>query len=411
MNATYQLTYSGEILPGHDPQLVRSQVSATLKITPEQAEALFSGRRVVLRKGLPEAEVARYVRHFEAMGARVHAELLPVSLVVPAVAAPASQVSTPPELARAEPVEEIVCPKCSERQPKRTLCRACAVDMKRFAEAKAEAEREEREARLAARRGETHAGEGAVAHAAFGAETAGVVGLGFSGRIGRLDYLFGGLLCFAVFLLGLAALVRGENIALFLLASVVCGFSSLRLAALRCHDQGWSGWMSLVMLVPYLGWLFGLLLMVLPGERSDNRFGVPKHPLPVPAMLAMVVVFGLSAAMVARSPGGFEKLQAMADGAQTATAGERIGKASSAESMATTAQVEIFTTTTCGECARAKSYMKQQRIQYVERDVEFDIETRKEFYDRGGRGVPFIFVRGQSMHGFNEGAFERLLAG
>ena len=123
MNVTYQLTYRGEILPGHDPQRVRSQVSAALKITPEQADAIFSGRRVVLRKGLPEGEVARYVRHFEAMGARVHAESLPVVPAAPvaAVAAtPASpQFSTPPELALAMVAEEIVCPKCSERQPKR----------------------------------------------------------------------------------------------------------------------------------------------------------------------------------------------------------------------------------------------------------------------------------------------------
>ena len=414
MNANCQLIYRGEILPGHDPQIVRTRMAASLKLAPEQVDAIFSGRRVVLRKALPESEVARYLRHFEALGARVYAE--PVSVVAATPVAPAEvvavlpQVPANPGLSLAQPLEEMVCPKCGERQPKRTLCRGCAVDMKRFADAQEEARREEREARLAAMRGEKPIDTRALAREALELDAADVVGFGFSGRIGRLDYLFGGFFCFAIFLFGIAALVRGMNLAVFLIAALVCCFSSFRLAALRCHDRGWSGWMSLIMLVPYLGWLFGFLLMALPGEKGDNRFGLPKRSLPVPAMLAMVAVFGLSVTMVVRSPNGMEQLAYMMNGARMAEAGERAGRESGSVAV-THAQVEIFTTTTCSECARAKAYLKHNRIQYVERDVEFDIETRKEFYERGGRGVPYIFVRGQSMHGFDEGAFERLLAG
>lgn len=420
---TYQLIYCGEILPGHDARHVRERMAETLKLAPAQVEGLFSGRRIVLRKSLPQSEVARYLRHFEDLGARVHAELLSdpgvaVATVASASVAPAAATPTqpqppppsaPPALALVEAVEEMVCPKCGERQPKRTLCRCCAVDMKRFAEAKAESDQEAREARLAAARGELPADTAAAARQILEGESSSVIGVDLSGRIGRLDYLFGGFAGFAIFLLGLAVFVRSMNFVVFLLAAAFCFFFSFRLAALRCHDRGWSGWWSLVMLVPYLGWLFGLLLMVLPGERSANRFGVPKPALPVPGMIALVAVFGLSIAMVARSPLDPAQLQAMMGGAQVAKAGEHSGRQASG-AIAASEQVEIFTTTTCGECARAKSYMTQHRIPFVERDVEFDSGNRQEFYERGGRGVPYIFVRGQSMHGFDEGAFERLRA-
>ena len=50
-------------------------------------------------------------------------------------------------------------------------------------------------------------------------------------------------------------------------------------------------------------------------------------------------------------------------------------------------------------------------IAYTEYDVEGDIGLRREFYERGGRGTPLIFVRGQRMEGFDAGEFERLRRG
>lgn len=72
------------------------------------------------------------------------------------------------------------------------------------------------------------------------------------------------------------------------------------------------------------------------------------------------------------------------------------------------AGIEIYTTWSCGECKRAKQYMKAHDIAFVERDVEGDVEIRKEFYARGGKGVPWIFVHGVPMEGFDATEFERL---
>jgi hypothetical protein len=54
--------------------------------------------------------------------------------------------------------------------------------------------------------------------------------------------------------------------------------------------------------------------------------------------------------------------------------------------------------------------MKAHDIAFIERDVEGDIEMRKEFYARGGKGVPWIFVHGVPMEGFDVTQFERLRA-
>jgi glutaredoxin/predicted RNA-binding Zn-ribbon protein involved in translation (DUF1610 family) len=73
--------------------------------------------------------------------------------------------------------------------------------------------------------------------------------------------------------------------------------------------------------------------------------------------------------------------------------------------------VEIYTTSYCDTCKIAKAYMRRHGIAYTEYDVEADIDRRREFYDRGGKGTPLIFVRGQRMEGFDVSEFEKLRRG
>ncbi len=403
MNATYQLVYRGETLPGHDPQIVRAQLAATLKLSPEQAATILSGRKVVLRKALPEAEVARYLAHFERLGAWVHAEPLPAAAAAPAAPAPAVAPVPPPapakpELALTELVEEMACPKCGERQPKRTLCRACAVDMKRFAEAKAEAAREEREERIIAAE-EARANRSS---ATGGDDSAGMFGVGFDGRIGRGIYLLGSFLSMALLMLALQFLIRGP-IGLFFLGIAASAFLSIRLMALRCHDKGWSGWMGLLVLIPYLGWLFGLVLALLPGERAENRFGAPGRSAGMPMAAGVMALFCACSLLTLRNADTRSQYLAMMMG--------NVPGAQAAAHANPNAEVEIFTTATCPTCWVAKDYLQRQGISYYERDLENDGPARDEFYARGGTAVPYIFVNGRTMTGFDPEAFERLRRG
>lgn len=80
----FRLVFKGECYPGHDPQAVRAAVVAALKLDDQRAARMFSGRRVVLRKGVDLPAAHRYIVRLSALGAVVHAE---PPLPAPAMAA------------------------------------------------------------------------------------------------------------------------------------------------------------------------------------------------------------------------------------------------------------------------------------------------------------------------------------
>jgi glutaredoxin len=77
---------------------------------------------------------------------------------------------------------------------------------------------------------------------------------------------------------------------------------------------------------------------------------------------------------------------------------------------AQTADIEIYTTPTCPYCKQAKAYMNKRGIAYLEKDIEYDSDNRRDFENLGGNGVPLIIVYGQPMSGFSEQHFEELLS-
>jgi glutaredoxin len=75
-------------------------------------------------------------------------------------------------------------------------------------------------------------------------------------------------------------------------------------------------------------------------------------------------------------------------------------------------EVQIYTTRSCGYCRAALAYMDRKGIPYVNHDVEQDEGARAEALEKtGGRpGVPVIDVAGSIMQGWNQRAFDSLLA-
>lgn len=70
--------------------------------------------------------------------------------------------------------------------------------------------------------------------------------------------------------------VGGVLLGLFRLFSFVPGIA---VAIRRLHDQDRSGWLLLLVLIPFLGWFALLVLMCLDGTHGANRFGAdPKNP-------------------------------------------------------------------------------------------------------------------------------------
>jgi glutaredoxin 3 len=68
------------------------------------------------------------------------------------------------------------------------------------------------------------------------------------------------------------------------------------------------------------------------------------------------------------------------------------------------AKVEVYTTTYCPFCTRAKSLLKSKNIPFVEIDVTDDDALREKMIELSGgrRSVPEIFINGKIVGGFDE---------
>lgn len=56
-------------------------------------------------------------------------------------------------------------------------------------------------------------------------------------------------------------------------ALLAIGVSLVAVTTQRCRDFGWTGWAVLTLAIPLINFLFGLALILVPGDRGDNRYG------------------------------------------------------------------------------------------------------------------------------------------
>lgn len=61
--------------------------------------------------------------------------------------------------------------------------------------------------------------------------------------------------------------------------ALICLVPTLTLTLRRLHDAGRSGWWYWIQVVPFIGWLWFLILMILPSEDRENEWG-PAHGSP-----------------------------------------------------------------------------------------------------------------------------------
>lgn len=90
--------------------------------------------------------------------------------------------------------------------------------------------------------------------------------------------------------------------------------------------------------------------------------------------------------------------------AATAMAAPPKGKASSPE-------IIVYTTQTCGYCVKARNYFKARNLAWDERDIERSEAARKEWAALGGKGTPVIVIEGKALMGFSEAGVVAELAG
>ena len=84
------------------------------------------------------------------------------------------------------------------------------------------------------------------------------------------------------------------------------------------------------------------------------------------------------------------------------------------QALAATAKpgdVVMYSTTECGYCAQARSWLNQNGFAFTECDMRVSSQCEREFLSYGGTGTPYLVVRGHHMKdGFNTDEFLAALA-
>ncbi|KAA0982869.1 DUF805 domain-containing protein [Pseudomonas sp. ANT_J28] len=232
----FKIVFDGALLPGVDVTTAKLNLAELFKSDVAAIERLFSGKPVALKRDLSQVDAQTYLQALTKTGidARIESEpsielnLSDVHEHAPAVAADPESPYAPPRATVGEALPE-------------------------FAALKA---------------------------------------FSFEGRIGRLRYLAwtmsltlvtlsaGSLL--AVFAL---ALINTDSTTAFILGGVLAligfvalGFVSIQFSVQRLHDIGWSGWLWLLTLVPFVGGIFPFVMVIVPGNNTANRYGAPPPP-------------------------------------------------------------------------------------------------------------------------------------
>lgn len=71
----------------------------------------------------------------------------------------------------------------------------------------------------------------------------------------------------------------------------------------------------------------------------------------------------------------------------------------------------VYTTPTCPYCKRAKDYLTQKGIDYIEYNVALDRDKAREMIQKSGQmGVPVIVIGDEVVVGFNQTKLDELLS-
>ena len=72
--------------------------------------------------------------------------------------------------------------------------------------------------------------------------------------------------------------------------------------------------------------------------------------------------------------------------------------------------VIVYSTPTCPWCSRAKEFLRQNNIDFIDVDVSADQEKAMEMVQKSGQmGVPVLDIKGSIVVGFNESRIRELL--
>ncbi|MBZ2187790.1 hypothetical protein K8B33_01645 [Alcanivorax sp. JB21] len=93
-DARYNIVFDGSLVPGADPAAVRANLGRLFRMTPERVEALFSGKRMVLKRDADQATAMKFRAALKQAGAQCQmVESSPAAVAAPSPAAPEQRSS------------------------------------------------------------------------------------------------------------------------------------------------------------------------------------------------------------------------------------------------------------------------------------------------------------------------------
>ena len=84
---------------------------------------------------------------------------------------------------------------------------------------------------------------------------------------------------------------------------------------------------------------------------------------------------------------------------------------STEESTDSLETVDLYTTSWCPYCAKARAFLRANNIPFIDHDIEKDpmAAQRKRQLDSSYSGVPLAVIKGQLVRGFSENNYQRAL--
>lgn len=64
-------------------------------------------------------------------------------------------------------------------------------------------------------------------------------------------------------------------------------------------------------------------------------------------------------------------------------------------------EVQVYSKPSCGACVAAKEFLKSNDVDFVEFNLDEDIEAKKRLLGKGVTTLPFIIIGEKTIDGFN----------
>lgn len=127
----------------------------------------------------------------------------------------------------------------------------------------------------------------------------------FTGRLDRIRYIvyfnvMPLIFMLSLFIFSLIGLLSSVLFTLIIVSSFLFFFIFLlSLIIRRVHDFNYSGWLALLVFVPFINIIFSLILLMIPGTPGANRFDNPPPPTSITMkILAFILILLMLLSMI-----------------------------------------------------------------------------------------------------------------